>query len=477
MKKIRKQAILIILTLTFVLLLCGAASATSYSDIYISPTGNDSNDGNDINNPVQTIQRGIYMAEDNGTLHLANGTYNKYIDDSSRDYGIEITKNLTIIGANNEKTIIDAMGNSEIFDIPYNYNSTVLIKEITFQNGRLSNSGGAISSDGTLTVENCIFKNNTAVDDGGGALFTHTTLNVVNCIFTDNKADAGAAIFNKGGILTVTGSIFSGNEASTSTKYYEGGGAIYLYGGPFQIVGNSFINNIGSAIKIASKVVSIETIQEILHTNININRFTGNSPYAIYMESAETKDTESVSESAFSIVINATNNWWGSNSNPKSNLANIGGDINRVLADPWLILTVFATPGSVPFGSNAHVFAKVTQNSNGEDTSSLGHIPDGTPITITTDIGNVGSKSVIKYTISGVATAILRADDGFGIAHLYAILDGFRTPVPAQVTIVQAASAKSTEKTIGMLPTGLPLAGLILGILALFGGFIAPRKK
>lgn len=460
---------------------CVSATSTTLSpNIYVSPTGDDTNDGLTPSTAVQTISTGIDKVAQKGTVNLAAGIYNK-TGATGRDVGITITKNLTIAGAGKEITIIDGLNASQIFDISYDPDATVLIKDITFQNGKLENSGGAISSDGTLTVQNCVFKDNTAVDDGGGAIFTHTTLNVVNCIFTGNVADAGGAIFNKGGSITVTGSTFIANHAGTNLEKYSGGGAIFnYYDSSFKIVGNTFLNNAGGAIHIASQEKS-ETEEE-LQALINFNRIAGNTQYGIYLENAQDlKETATSESQTQDKVVDATNNWWGSNSNPKNNPANIGGDIDHVLADPWLILTISASPGSVPFGSKALVTARITQNSNGQDTSSMGHIPDGTPITITTDIGNVGSKSVVKYTVNGIATATLRADDGFGTANLFAILDGFKTPVPSQVEITPAAAGKSNtvnaaSKTIPLQKTGLPLAGLVLAILAVFGGLATSKK-
>ncbi len=106
--------------------------------------------------------------------------------------GITISKNLTLAGASKETTIIDAQGLSQIFNIEYGY--TVLIQDITFKNSKNADSGGAIYSDGTLTVKNRAFQNNTAIDSegpsAGGAIFTYTTLNVMNSLFTGNTADA-----------------------------------------------------------------------------------------------------------------------------------------------------------------------------------------------------------------------------------------------------------------------------------------------
>ena len=98
---------------------------------------------------------------------------------------IDINKNVIIAGAGQDKTIIDAQNNSQIFRI--GDGNKVLIKDIMFINGKLQNSGGAIANDGILTIVNCTFADNTADNEVGGALFTHTNLTVTDSVFMNNK--------------------------------------------------------------------------------------------------------------------------------------------------------------------------------------------------------------------------------------------------------------------------------------------------
>ena len=100
----------------------------------------------------------------------------------------------------------------------------------------------------------------------------------------------------------------------------------------------------------------------------------------------------------------------------------------------------------------------------------------------------MGSKSVTKYTVNGIATAILRADDGYGTANLYAILDNFQTALSSQVIIIKAATIESNDITthesitigtksnsIPLQKTGLPLFGVLIATLMLLGGLTSKR--
>jgi len=91
--------------------------------------------------------------------------------------------------------------------------------------------GGAIGNDGTLTLESCIFSNNTGGGDwpSGGAIANRdgSNLTVKGCTFYNNRADPedapydlGGAIHNKGQIY-LTGNLFSGNVATNAPVIFN----------------------------------------------------------------------------------------------------------------------------------------------------------------------------------------------------------------------------------------------------------------
>ncbi|MDP9182480.1 MAG: right-handed parallel beta-helix repeat-containing protein [Actinomycetota bacterium] len=110
--------------------------------------------------------------------------------------------------------------------------------------------GGAIASNGSLAVTQSTFTRNTALNDGGaihtasgssliltdsyfeandairgGALNTSGTTSVTNSTFRANTAGGGGAVFEWGGVLDVTSSTFSGNDATVEAD------AFYRYSG------------------------------------------------------------------------------------------------------------------------------------------------------------------------------------------------------------------------------------------------------
>ncbi len=130
-----------------------ANTSQNTSQIYVNTQGNNTWDGLSptYNNttgsgPKATINNATGTVATNGTINIAQGTYN--------EYGINIDTNMTIIGENQKNAIINGTNSGPIFNIPSGVNLT--INNLTLTNGN-NYDGGAIYNDGTLTVNNCTF--------------------------------------------------------------------------------------------------------------------------------------------------------------------------------------------------------------------------------------------------------------------------------------------------------------------------------
>ncbi len=133
---------------------------------------------------------------------------------------LDITDDLTIIGAGSGKTIIDADFLDRIFHIFTGVN--VSIRGVTLINGNVTRieDGGAILNYGNLALEDVEIRNSLA--NRGGALFNNGVVTITSSLFTQNIAitDGGAIFNNNGGTVTVNLSTISSNNA-------ENGGGIY----------------------------------------------------------------------------------------------------------------------------------------------------------------------------------------------------------------------------------------------------------
>jgi len=415
-------------------------------DIYVATDGSDTTGDGSSEHPFQSLSKAIEEIS-TGTVHIRPGTYS-----GSKNTDIVISKNITITGQSQTGTIINGTNSEHIFHV-YPADVHVTIQNLTFANAGVANGdehqwGGAIANDGYLTVVNCAFINNTS--PMGGAIWSDVELIVNNCTFTGNTATvAGGAIFINECDCTISGCTFTDNSA-------EWGGAILNSG----------------------------------NCTVNFSRFYGNS---------------ASNGSAILNVgnpVNAENNWWSSNADPLSihNLITTTLTVNgkqmnggAVDADPWIIMAYSASPTTIPQGATSTLTVDLTHNSNHEDISAQGHIPDGTPITFATNLGNVGSKSIVIRTLNGAAAATLRGDEAAGEALTSAILDGQVLTDIVTITSVSSPNtnvnssptdngvssvnkAHAATKTIPLRHTGLPLAGLVLAVLAVFGGLVTSKK-
>ena len=128
------------------------------------------------------------------------------------------------------------------------------LRNLTIADGNANSSsafpgwGGGIVAFGMLTVTGSTFSGNHAT--AGGAIANFDTLTVTGSTFSENNAKAspafqglgGGGIYN-GGKLDVTDSTFSGNTASYDGGIYNNGGGIYNNGGMLTVTDSTFSGN------------------------------------------------------------------------------------------------------------------------------------------------------------------------------------------------------------------------------------------
>ena len=150
--------------------------------------------------------------------------------------------NTLTIDSSNQTITIDGASTYQVLFV--NVGSTLNLDDLTIAHGSSSDKGGGIQNAGTLTATNCMFSNNASVGSGG-AIYNNGTLTVISSTFLDNQPGdglAGGGIGNFGGKVTVMGSTFSGNSASS-------GGAIHNtarpgpIGGTLKVTNSTFSNN------------------------------------------------------------------------------------------------------------------------------------------------------------------------------------------------------------------------------------------
>jgi hypothetical protein len=219
-----------------------AEASVPPSEVWVATTGSNSNPGTQAQ-PFATIQYGIDHVADDGTVHVAAGTYNG---------NLSIEDEQDLIGAGAQSTFIVGNGTGHVINIssgPF-YNT---ISGFTIQNGstltvnllnpadenvlysgiklpsvtilpQLFNAGGLgggiyISNQHVVTLNDCVIKDNQA--DNGGGIYNNYNLYMYGCTVSGNSATQnGGGIYNRG-TLYMSNCTISGNIATL------GGGGIY----------------------------------------------------------------------------------------------------------------------------------------------------------------------------------------------------------------------------------------------------------
>lgn len=210
----------ILLPLGFSVLWAAPQGTTLYVD---AASGNDANDCLSPATACATIGGAVGKASDGNTILVAAGTY--------IEHDISVTVDVTISGAGPELTIVDGNAIGRIFDI----NATTVISGMRLQNGAalgdmlFTSGGGALLTNGMVTLRNLHIVGNYAKGQGG-AIFNLGTLLVEDSSVFSNTADAsGGGFYNYAGNMTIVRSVIAYNTT---------GG---LYGGGIHASGTSLV--------------------------------------------------------------------------------------------------------------------------------------------------------------------------------------------------------------------------------------------
>ena len=287
-------------------------------------------------------------------------------------------------------------------------------------------SGDTIWLEKINYSENVVINKKITIKPLSGLNVTVQASNLNLPVFTINSGGNGTTIQD----LIINGSINNvaiyingstdnqilGNNITSSSN------GIYLYNSTETVIsGNNILKNTLNGVLIdagydnevsSNKITSNGSagikIQNAMNNRIYSNSLSGNQD-GIYLESssAEVHFNSIVGNTRYGLysgsnsTVNATNNWWGSNS-PNTSLKNpkdiytFGETVNY---NPWLILSLNSlTDRSDRNGTyySYNVTVDANHNNQGNDTSSDGSIPDNTPINFNSTLGTLNSTGSTK---------------------------------------------------------------------------------
>ncbi|MBI5679460.1 MAG: right-handed parallel beta-helix repeat-containing protein [Methanobacterium sp.] len=465
-EKIKKQAIIILITLSFALMFAGAVSAEDSSSTTILDDQNSNSypaDTTSTENTAQstalpdprvvrggtvvytstTIQDAVNHAIDGDTIEVDPGTYNE---------NILVNKRLTIFPTGAGTATVTSF----MITTP---GSDSIIQGFTINNP--TGIGVDINSaDNCQILRNTISGSLIAVQISGNNNYIHdNTLNGV----TDPSGNSETVILGNAAdnvisknIITAAGSsdaygIWLNTAADHNTVAEN---TITVIGTPTSgaygiLIGDShnlIVGNILSVISTSTAAYGmyIDTVNGNYISENSITARTG-----IYSLSPDNRinfnriiSTNEAISLLSSGTLDAQYNWYGSNADPSSKIFNGRG--HTVNYSPWLIMTVTASPTTIHTGGTSTITADFTHDSAGGVHPATEHFPDKIPVTFTTNLGTINNPG---ETLNGKATATLTAGSTPGVATASAALDS-QAPIPTSVNIANQVNAGTYTYTV-----------------------------
>lgn len=203
------------------------------------------------------LQQAIDDAPNGFTLALCGGNH--------RQTALVDGKTLTIVGAGAQGTAINAEGSGSAVRVRGGADLT--LKDLSLFRGATTNhggglrctssdvslegvrvmaneasQGGGVSADGChLVVVDSFFKNNSATGNGGGLWVSGGTLTMQGSRVLDSEALEGGGLWADA-VVSIAGSVFKGNTATSTANDYVGGGGAWV-SGDGSITGSTFVAN------------------------------------------------------------------------------------------------------------------------------------------------------------------------------------------------------------------------------------------
>ena len=154
-----------LLTLAFALAALGASVAHAATGCNVPSTA------------YPTIQAAVNDAAC-ATINVAAGTYYE---------NVSISRDVTLRGAGQDKTIVDGGGTGTVFTI--NGGNTVTLKGVTIRNGSALLGAGIFNDFAWLTLQNSTLSGNSAGDRGGGIFNNLGTVSLTRTTLVNNTPD------------------------------------------------------------------------------------------------------------------------------------------------------------------------------------------------------------------------------------------------------------------------------------------------
>lgn len=276
---------------TCLMLLCFVINVSA-NDIYLSSSGNDSNDGSTPEKAVATLTKALGLVPTTGSGHTIN--VSGFIDISkeiSNSDGVLCNQRIyfSIKGDSKTTSGFDGGGSTRILNLQ-GFGGGLVLKNLTFRNGS-SNEGGAVkvlnSASAAIAVENCLFTRNTTTTTGTFHIH-NATVEIKESEFNSNKAKYGGGIYVATNASASINNCLIANNDNSEISSSSGGGIYINKDSKGAVINNCIIKNNkavnqGGGIAIINTMNSTDNLVKITNTLIASNKTTGSSGGGIYV--------------------------------------------------------------------------------------------------------------------------------------------------------------------------------------------------
>jgi len=423
--------------------------------------------------------RGTYTVTSNGDVGL--GTLRQAIIDANANAGADIieftlgagntiilssslptlTDDIEIDGSNTsgDNIILQGGGNASNFRAFYlNTAKTIDLNDMTITSFEFSSSDAGpamLIYNGTLNMANCIVTNCKANNGNGGALRNHSgAMNIDNCTFENNYAKNDGGAISNAGTLTIHGSNFSSNGASSGAAIQNSGtGSIdqssTVTNNSASFGGGAVFNHDGGTLNIQNCTITGNTEGDLNNSNGNVYLNAANSIGAVYtgsyMYNDGTLSSESVIiSSGYSYPGELDNNNGASFTIAAGGRMDIDGNFNNKSGATFTLTEGASLKGNGSFTNNG------TTNIKFKVSESIWHLissplPAATSAIFTGDFLQKWDEANARWDDIVPTTDVLTPGKGYGL---------WATPGKSDHIYNFAGTPNTGEQTIGMTSAG-----------------------